>query len=53
MVGAILRDDEVLIAHHDIEIQTDDHAIIFVAAKSLKMISEVQRLFEPNPLFFH
>ncbi len=53
VVGAILRDDEVLIAHHDIEIQTDDHAIIFVAAKSLKMISEVQRLFEPNPLFFH
>ncbi len=51
VVGAILRDGEVLIAHHDLEIQSDDHAIIFVAAKSTKMITHVQRLFEPNPLF--
>lgn len=52
VVGAILRDGEVLIAHHDLIIQPDDHAIIFVAAKSPKLITHVQRLFEPNPLYF-
>lgn len=52
VVGAILRDGEVLIAHHDLEIQADDHTIIFVAAKSPKLITQVQRLFEPDPLFF-
>ena len=52
VVAAILRDDEVLIAHHDLEIKSDDHAIVFVAAKSSKLITHVLRLFEPNPLYF-
>lgn len=52
VVGAILRRGEVLIAHHNLEIQANDHAIIFVAAKSPKLITQVQKLFEPDPLFF-
>jgi len=51
VVGAILRDGEVLIANHDLVIMPDDHAIVFVAAKSPKLITHVQRLFEPNPLY--
>lgn len=52
VVGAILREGEVLIAHHHLEIKADDHAIIFVAAKSPKLITQVQKLFEPDPLYF-
>ncbi len=52
VIGAILRGGEVLIAHHDLEIQSGDHAIVFVAAKSSKLISNVEKLFEPTALFF-
>ncbi len=52
VIGVLLRQGKVLIAHHDLEIQTDDHAIVFVAAKSSKLITKVQRLFEPDPLYF-
>lgn len=50
-VGAILRDDEVLIAHHDTLIQEDDHVILFVVDKSGKKIKRVQKLFEPNVFY--
>ncbi len=44
-VGAILRGDQVLIAHHDIEIQEDDHIVLFVLDKDRKQIAQVERLF--------
>ncbi len=50
-VGAILRDDEVVIAHHDTVIEQGDHIILFVVDKSGKTIKKVQKLFEPSPLF--
>src|SRR5688572_309479 len=49
-IGAILRKDEVLIAHDDLVIQTDDHVILFLVDKS--RISEVERLFQVGFAFF-
>jgi len=43
-IGAILRDDQVLVAHHDTIIQSGDHIILFVVDK--KHIAEVERLFQ-------
>ena len=49
-VGAIVRGDEVLMAHHDIEIQTDDHLIIFLLDKY--KIPLVEKLFQVSVTFF-
>ena len=49
-IGAILRDDKVLIAHDDIVVQTDDHVILFLVDKS--RIPEVERLFQVGFTFF-
>jgi trk system potassium uptake protein TrkA len=49
-IGAIVRGEEVLIAHHDIVIETDDHVILFLSDKSC--IQEVERLFQVGVTFF-
>lgn len=49
-IGAILRDDKVLIAHDDLVIETDDHVILFLVDKS--RIPEVERLFQVGFIFF-
>jgi trk system potassium uptake protein TrkA len=38
-----VRGDEVIIAHHDIVIQPDDHVILFLADR--RHIEAVERLF--------
>jgi trk system potassium uptake protein TrkA len=43
-IGAIVRDNEVIIAHHDTTIQPEDHVILFVVDK--KYILEVEKLFQ-------
>jgi len=48
-VGAIVRGEEVLIAHHDTVIQAEDHVIIFMVDK--KRISEIERLFQVGVTF--
>jgi trk system potassium uptake protein TrkA len=48
-IGAIVRNDEVLIAHDKIVIETDDHIILFLVNK--KYISEIEKLFQPSPFF--
>jgi len=48
-IGAIVRGEEVLIAHHDTVIQSEDHVIMFLADK--KRISEVERLFQVGITF--
>ena len=48
-IGAIVRDKEVVIAHHDTVIESDDHVILFVVDK--KCISEVERLFQVGITF--
>jgi trk system potassium uptake protein TrkA len=49
-IGAIVRGEEVIIAHHDTKINTDDHVILFLSDK--KCIQEVERLFQVGVTFF-
>ncbi|MAA75781.1 MAG: Trk system potassium transporter TrkA [Salinisphaeraceae bacterium] len=43
-IGAIARNDEVIIAHHDTVIESNDHVILFIVDK--KYTSDVERLFQ-------
>jgi trk system potassium uptake protein TrkA len=49
-IGAIVRGEEVIIAHHDSVIQSDDHVILFLSDK--KCIQAVERLFQVGVTFF-
>ena len=49
-IGAIVRNDEVIIAHDDTVVETDDHVILFLVDK--KRIPEVERLFQVGFTFF-
>ncbi|TXH98799.1 MAG: Trk system potassium transporter TrkA [Rheinheimera sp.] len=48
-IGAIVRGEEVLIAHDNVVIETDDHVILFLVDK--KHIGEVERLFQVSAFF--
>ena len=43
-IGAIVRDGEVIISHHDTMIETDDHMILFLVDK--RHIADVEKLFQ-------
>ena len=49
-IGAIVRGEEVLIAHDNIVIETDDHVILFLVNK--RRIRDVERLFQVGISFF-
>jgi trk system potassium uptake protein TrkA len=49
-IGAIVRGDEVIVAHHDTVIESEDHVIVFVINK--KIISKVEKLFQVSVGFF-
>ena len=49
-IGAIIRDEEVLIAHDDTRIESGDHVILFLVDK--KYIRDVERLFQVGLAFF-
>lgn len=49
-IGAVVRDDTVMIAHGDTEIASGDHVILFVIDK--KYIRDVERLFQAGLTFF-
>ncbi len=49
-IGAILRDDELLIAHHDTVIRSDDHVVLFLTDK--RRIDEIEQLFSVGFGFF-
>jgi trk system potassium uptake protein TrkA len=49
-IGSIVRGEEVIIAHHNTVIETDDHVILFLSDK--KCINEVERLFQVGVTFF-
>jgi len=48
-IGAIVRGDKVMIAHHDTLIEEEDHVILFLIDK--KRISDVERLFQVGITF--
>ncbi len=49
-IGAIVRNEEVLIAHDDTIVESDDHVILFLVDRN--MIKEVERLFQVGFSFF-
>lgn len=49
-IGAIVRHNEVLIAHNRLRIQPDDHVILFLVDKS--RVREVEKLFSVGLTFF-
>jgi trk system potassium uptake protein TrkA len=49
-IGALMRDDKVLIAHSDVVIESDDRVIVFVTNK--KHVKEVEKLFAVAFSFF-
>lgn len=49
-IGAILRGETVIIAHHDTVIRPEDHLIIFVPNK--RQVAQVERLFQVGLGFF-
>ena len=49
-IGAIVRGDEVVIAHDDIRVRADDHIILFLVDKA--RIKDVEKLFQAPLSFF-
>jgi trk system potassium uptake protein TrkA len=49
-IGAMVRDGDVIIAHHDSVIESDDHVIVFVINK--QNIRKVEKLFHIGIGFF-
>ncbi|WP_298451427.1 Trk system potassium transporter TrkA [uncultured Marinobacter sp.] len=49
-IGAIVRHNEVLIAHDHLRVQPDDHVILFLVDKS--RVREVEKLFAVGLTFF-
>ncbi len=48
-IGAIVRGTEVLIAHHDTVIESEDHVILFLQDK--RRVADVERLFQVSVTF--
>ncbi len=48
-IGAIVRGDDVIMAHHDTVIEPEDHVILFLIDK--RRIHEVERLFQIGAKF--
>lgn len=48
-IGAIVRGEQVIIAHHDTRIESGDHVILFLVDKG--RIPEVERLFQVGVIF--
>ena len=49
-IGAIVRDDHVLMAHDHVTIQSGDHVILFLADK--RCVCEIEALFQTGSEFF-
>lgn len=49
-IGAVVRGEEVIIAHHDTVIESEDHVILFLVDK--RRIQDVERMFQVGVTFF-
>ncbi len=49
-IGAVVRETEVLMGHHDTVIESEDHVIVFVINK--QMIRKIEKLFQVKVGFF-
>ncbi len=48
-IGAIVRGDDVIIAHHDVLIEAEDHVILFIVDK--RRTKDVEKLFQVGLTF--
>jgi trk system potassium uptake protein TrkA len=48
-IGALVRGEQVIIAHHDTNIEAEDHVILFLVDK--RRIAEVEKLFQVGVTF--
>jgi trk system potassium uptake protein TrkA len=48
-IGAMVRGEQVLIAHHDTVVESGDHVIMFLVDK--RKIREVEKLFQVGVTF--
>uniref|UniRef100_UPI0025CEC5F1 Trk system potassium transporter TrkA n=1 Tax=Nevskia sp. TaxID=1929292 RepID=UPI0025CEC5F1 len=48
-IGAIVRGDDVIIAHHDVTIEAEDHVILFIVDK--RRTKDVEKLFQVGLTF--
>jgi trk system potassium uptake protein TrkA len=49
-IGALVRGETVIMGHHDMVIEAEDHVIVFVVDK--KMVKKVEKLFQVSLGFF-
>jgi trk system potassium uptake protein len=49
LIGALVRGDEVIMAHHDTRIESGDHVILFVSSK--RVVPQVERLIQVSASF--
>ena len=49
-IGAIIRGDQVMMAHHDIVIENEDHLILFLLDKN--KFNAIEKLFQVGMTFF-
>ncbi len=49
-IGALVRGGEVIMGHHDVNIEAEDHVIVFVINKA--MVKKVEKLFQVSIGFF-
>ncbi len=48
-IGAILRDEEIIIARKNVVIKANDHIVVYISDK--KHLPEVEKLFQPSAFF--
>jgi trk system potassium uptake protein TrkA len=48
-IGAVVRGETVMMAHHDTRIEPEDHVIVFVSSK--RLVPQVERLFQVSAGF--
>jgi trk system potassium uptake protein TrkA len=48
-IGAVVRGEQVLMAHHDTRIEAEDHVIVFVTSK--RLVPQVESLFQVSAAF--
>jgi trk system potassium uptake protein TrkA len=50
LLGAVVRGHDVLIAHHDLVLESEDHLILFVTEKNT--VRKIEKLLQVNASFF-
>jgi trk system potassium uptake protein TrkA len=48
-IGVVVREQEVLVAHHDLIIEAEDHLIVLITNK--KQLADVEKLFQVGITF--